>query len=121
MAITPATLSRLMTVRRTRRCMTMCITAGLGQLLKPGMFYRGNQIPARWANRDSFVIVETGFGLGLNFLTTWATWLAQTDDERCKRLHFVSVEKHPLLKADLIRLLETLQIRACDPYHSNPG
>jgi tRNA 5-methylaminomethyl-2-thiouridine biosynthesis bifunctional protein len=70
------------------------------------VFLGGNQLPARWAGRDSFVIVETGFGLGLNFLTTWAAWLAQPDDERCTRLHFVSVEKHPLLKVDLIRLLE---------------
>jgi tRNA 5-methylaminomethyl-2-thiouridine biosynthesis bifunctional protein len=70
------------------------------------VFLGGNQLPARWAGRDSFVIVETGFGLGLNFLTTWAAWLAQPDDEQCIRLHFVSVEKHPLLKVDLIRLLE---------------
>lgn len=70
------------------------------------VFLGGNQLPARWADRDSFVIVETGFGLGLNFLTTWSTWQAQGDATRCRRLHFVSVEKHPLLQADLQRLLE---------------
>ena len=69
------------------------------------VFLGGNQLPERWAGRDSFVIVETGFGLGLNFLTTWSTWRAQSDAARCKRLHFVSVEKHPLLQYDLQRLL----------------
>ena len=73
------------------------------------VFLGGNDLPARWANEtahDHFVIVETGFGLGLNFLTTWAAWRDQGVAARCQRLHFVSVEKHPLLQADLIRLLE---------------
>ncbi len=71
------------------------------------VFLAGNDLPARWENRTSFVIVETGFGLGLNFLTTWATWLELPESRRCSRLHFVSVEKHPLLKADLAKLLAT--------------
>ena len=35
------------------------------------MFLAGNDLPARWEGRDSFVIVETGFGLGVNFLAAW--------------------------------------------------
>lgn len=72
------------------------------------VFLSGNDLPARWFNdpaRDHFVIVETGFGLGLNFLTTWAAWREQSEATRCRRLHFVSVEKHPLQLADLTRLL----------------
>ena len=69
------------------------------------VFLGGNQLPSRWAGRDHFVVVETGFGLGLNFLTTWAAWQSLPESERCQRLHFVSVEKHPLRKADLSRLL----------------
>ncbi len=69
------------------------------------VFLSGNDLPARWVGRDHFVIVETGFGLGLNFLSTWAVWREQPEASRCQRLHFVSVEKHPLLLADLIRLL----------------
>ena len=72
------------------------------------VFLGGNDLPARWANdnaRDHFVIVETGFGLGLNFLATWAAWRKQPEAHRCRRLHFVSVEKHPLLVTDLTRLL----------------
>ena len=76
------------------------------------VFLGGNDLPARWlggTRRNHFVIVETGFGLGLNFLTTWATWRVQPASNRCPRLHFVSVEKHPLLKGDLQRLLAPYQ------------
>jgi tRNA 5-methylaminomethyl-2-thiouridine biosynthesis bifunctional protein len=76
------------------------------------VFLAGNDLPARWSGgtgRRHFVIVETGFGLGLNFLTTWATWRTQTASDRCQRLHFISVEKHPLLKIDLQRLLSRYQ------------
>jgi tRNA 5-methylaminomethyl-2-thiouridine biosynthesis bifunctional protein len=66
------------------------------------VFLGGNDLPARWQGRESFVIVETGFGLGLNFLATWAEWLA--DPRRSQRLHFVSVEKHPFATADLAQL-----------------
>ncbi len=70
---------------------------GLGQARH--VFLNGNDLPARWQNRERFAIVETGFGLGTNFLATWAAWRA--DPARCGRLHFVSVEKHPLLREDL--------------------
>ena len=69
------------------------------------VFLGGNDLPERWCGKDHFVIVETGFGLGLNFLTTWAAWREQPEATRCQRLHFVSVEKHPLLPSDLLRLL----------------
>ena len=32
------------------------------------VFLGGNGLPQAWAERDAFTIVETGFGLGLNFL-----------------------------------------------------
>jgi len=66
-------------------------TSGPGQALH--VFLRGNDLPARWANANVFSIVETGFGLGLNFLATWHAW--RQDPQRCARLHFVSVERHP--------------------------
>ncbi|MCF5805701.1 MULTISPECIES: bifunctional tRNA (5-methylaminomethyl-2-thiouridine)(34)-methyltransferase MnmD/FAD-dependent 5-carboxymethylaminomethyl-2-thiouridine(34) oxidoreductase MnmC [Pseudomonas syringae group] len=49
------------------------------------------------------VIGETGFGTGLNFLCTWQLFneCAPAD----ARLHFVSVEKYPLSRADLQRAL----------------
>jgi tRNA 5-methylaminomethyl-2-thiouridine biosynthesis bifunctional protein len=63
------------------------------------VFMAGNGLPQAWAGRRSFVILETGFGLGTNFLATWAAWRA--DPKRCERLHFVSVERHPFPAADL--------------------
>jgi tRNA 5-methylaminomethyl-2-thiouridine biosynthesis bifunctional protein len=66
------------------------------------VFLGGNELPQKWAGRSRFVILETGFGLGLNFLATWQAW--KRDPQRCTRLHFVSVEKHPFALDDL-RLL----------------
>jgi len=65
------------------------------------VFLAGNGLPGRWQGRDRFVIVETGFGLGNNFLAAWNAWRA--DPQRCERLHFISIEKHPLAAADLRR------------------
>ena len=66
------------------------------------VFMAGNGLPERWRDRQSFAICETGFGLGLSFLATWATWRA--DAQRSKRLHFVSCELHPFTATDLATL-----------------
>jgi tRNA 5-methylaminomethyl-2-thiouridine biosynthesis bifunctional protein len=66
------------------------------------VFLGGNGLPGRWQARARFVVLETGFGFGLNFLATWRAWLE--DPRRCERLHFVSVEKHPFALADLREL-----------------
>ncbi|HEU4622199.1 MAG TPA: FAD-dependent 5-carboxymethylaminomethyl-2-thiouridine(34) oxidoreductase MnmC [Burkholderiaceae bacterium] len=65
------------------------------------VFLAGNQLPERWRGRSRFVIVETGFGLGTNFLATWAAWRA--DAARCDRLFFVSVDRYPPSREDLAR------------------
>jgi tRNA 5-methylaminomethyl-2-thiouridine biosynthesis bifunctional protein len=65
------------------------------------VFLGGNGLPARWAGRDRFVILETGFGLGHNFLAAWDAW--RRDDARCASLHFVSLERHPVRRSDLER------------------
>jgi tRNA 5-methylaminomethyl-2-thiouridine biosynthesis bifunctional protein len=63
------------------------------------VFLKGNELPHRWAGRSRFVVLETGFGFGLNFLVTWQAW--RRDPARCRKLHFVSVEKHPFSLEDL--------------------
>ena len=68
------------------------------------VFLAGNELPARWARRERYVILETGFGFGLNFLVTWRAW--KDDPSRCRRLHYVAVEKHPFALADLRALHE---------------
>lgn len=65
------------------------------------VFLNGNGLPERWRGRARFVVLETGFGLGNNFLATWQAW--RDDAARCERLFFVSIERHPPVHADLVR------------------
>ncbi|RZL10820.1 MAG: FAD-dependent oxidoreductase [Rubrivivax sp.] len=74
-------------------------TGGLAQARH--VFLGGNGLPSRWQRRECFVVLETAFGLGHNFLATWDAW--RQDPARCDRLVFVSVEKHPLRREDLAR------------------
>ncbi len=70
------------------------------------VFLGGNHLKERFVSheRSLFVVAESGFGTGLNFLTLW-----QAFDEFCekqpeaalKRLHFISFEKFPLTAPDL--------------------
>lgn len=78
------------------------------------VFLQGNGLPARWAGRRRFVILETGFGLGNNFLATWQAW--RDDPQRCALLVFVSIEKHPPRREDLPRAhaASPLAARAAD-------
>lgn len=66
------------------------------------VFLQGCGLPQAWVGRQRFVVLETGFGTGLNFLATWAAW--RDDPARPARLHFLSVEKHPFQADDLARL-----------------
>lgn len=68
------------------------------------VFLQGNGLPERWQEREQFTILETGFGLGNNFLATWAAW--QADPKRSNRLHFVSFEAHPFNATDLALMLK---------------
>jgi tRNA 5-methylaminomethyl-2-thiouridine biosynthesis bifunctional protein len=70
------------------------------------VFLAGCGLPERWHGRDQFTVLETGFGLGLNFLTTWATWLA--DPQACRTLNFVSVEAYPVSSEDILRSTQAL-------------
>src|SRR5512144_27884 len=64
------------------------------------VFLGGTACVQRWRDRSQFVILETGFGLGVNFLATWQAW--RDDPARPQRLHFVSVERHPLPASALV-------------------
>jgi tRNA 5-methylaminomethyl-2-thiouridine biosynthesis bifunctional protein len=71
-------------------------SAGGGPAQSRFVFLAGNGLPGRWAGRERFVILETGFGLGLNFLATLRAWRGQPG-----RLHYVAIEKHPFSLQDL--------------------
>lgn len=75
--------------------------AGGGLDQAQGVFLAGCGLPGAWAGRPHFSILETGFGLGLNFLVAWQAWRA--DPARPRRLHFVSVEAWPASAEDLRR------------------
>jgi tRNA 5-methylaminomethyl-2-thiouridine biosynthesis bifunctional protein len=65
------------------------------------VYLGGCRLPHVWQGRQRFIVLETGFGLGLNFLTTWAAW--EADRQSCAELHFVSIEGFPVASADILR------------------
>lgn len=72
------------------------------------VFFQHNDLARRFAalaeqpaDRRHFIIGETGFGSGLNFLATWQLW--QQTAPAHAQLHFVSVEKYPFTSEDLAR------------------
>ena len=79
------------------------------------VFYQQNNIDTRLQSHDQahFVIAETGFGTGLNFLNTcqhFTDHLARQQVQKqlnygVKRLHFIAFEKHPLSVSDLSKIL----------------
>ena len=65
------------------------------------VFLQGCGLPMAWRNQAQWRVLETGFGLGLNFLVTWAAWKA--DPLRPKLLHFVSTEDFPVSVEEMFR------------------
>ncbi|MDB5893152.1 MAG: FAD-dependent cmnm(5)s(2)U34 oxidoreductase [Rhodoferax sp.] len=65
------------------------------------VFLQGCGLPEAWAGQPQWRILETGFGLGLNFLVTWDAW--RRDPAHPRLLHFVSIEAWPASADDLLR------------------
>lgn len=70
------------------------------------VFLGGNDLQTRFPehSRKLFIVAESGFGTGLNFLTLWqafAAFRAEHPDATLERLHFISFEKFPLTRDDL--------------------
>lgn len=65
------------------------------------VFLGGCALPQAWADRPHWHLLETGFGLGLNFLATWLAW--REDPRRPRRLTFESVEAWPVSPDDIRR------------------
>ena len=79
------------------------------------VFIDGNDLRKRFEQvSGDFVIAETGFGTGLNFLLTLLCYqqaLNDTLDKNSKtpvQLHFISTEKYPLTKEELTKSLALL-------------
>ena len=70
------------------------------------VFINGNQLIDRFgrlSDDQRFIIAETGFGTGLNFLAVCQLW--QKLAPKSARLHFISTEKYPLSRDDFARAL----------------
>ena len=72
------------------------------------VFIEGNNLIQRWQALPQdkpcqFVIGETGFGSGLNFLLTWALW--EQYAPKTASLYYLSCEKHPFSHTDLKRCI----------------
>ncbi len=70
------------------------------------VFLASNQLRERWqqlSEKSIFVIGETGFGTGLNFLLAWQLWLETAPKDA--QLFFISTELHPLTQPDLSHAL----------------
>lgn len=80
--------------------------AGRGEAESVYVFVHGSELPERFRALPPggvFSICELGFGTGLNFLLTWKCFLENAPPDA--RLHYVSIEKHPLAPPDLADLL----------------
>lgn len=65
------------------------------------VFLQGCGLPDAWRGRAQCRVLETGFGLGLNFLAAWHAW--RSDPQRPRLLHFASIEAWPVAREDLLR------------------
>ncbi len=74
-------------------------TGGLEQARH--VFLHGCGLPGAWAGQPQWRILETGFGLGLNFLAAWRAW--KDDPQRPRLLHFASCEAWPVAASDLLQ------------------
>ncbi len=61
-------------------------------------YLAANQLRLRFDNARLFTLGEMGFGTGLNFLLSLRYW---REAENGGRLHYVAIEKHPMMLADL--------------------
>lgn len=58
------------------------------------VFLKSNNLPGEWTGRRRFVIAETGFGTGLNFLATQLLFMENSSQGQV--LDYISFEKYPL-------------------------
>ena len=93
---------------------------GQGKEESQHVFLDGNQLAQRWrklfgsGESQSFVIAETGFGTGLNFLATVDLWMSSIKNcnhandqiEAEHYLHYYSFEKFPLSQVALQQTIE---------------
>lgn len=70
------------------------------------VFQEGNRLWEKWQSclKSAFIIAETGFGTGLNFLAVadkFQQFRTEFPEHKLKRLYFISFEKFPLTSEQL--------------------
>lgn len=68
------------------------------------VFLDSNNLPKRFEGQKHFVICETGFGTGLNFLAVWK--LFEAVKKTGQNLHYITFEKFPLTAAQIGEYLQ---------------
>ncbi len=80
------------------------------------VFLQSNRLPERFKDltQHRFVIIETGFGTGLNFLRTCKLWheLKKQRANPNAQLEFISIEQYPIGPGDLQKMYEELAIES---------
>lgn len=102
--ITPATLHWQGTEPRSSQFDDVYYASTAGSEESQHVFIQHNNLPNRFAALPAqalYVIAETGFGTGLNFLEAARCFLDKAPTSA--RLSFISCEKHPLTRQDLIQ------------------
>jgi tRNA 5-methylaminomethyl-2-thiouridine biosynthesis bifunctional protein len=80
-----------------------CTTDGLSQAREVFMAGCGLPPPIEQAHLPAEItVLETGFGLGLNFLALWQAWRHNPGLQHC-RLRFASIEAYPVGAGDLVQ------------------
>lgn len=68
------------------------------------VFHAGCGLPGAWRDAPVFVIGETGFGTGLNFMATYDLWRRTKRPQA--RLNYIAVEGYPLSHTELRECVE---------------
>ncbi|MEJ5989117.1 FAD-dependent 5-carboxymethylaminomethyl-2-thiouridine(34) oxidoreductase MnmC [Ramlibacter sp. PS3R-8] len=69
------------------------------------VFLEGCELPRAWEGRPHWRVLDTGFGAGLKFLSTWQAW--RSDPLRPRLLHVVALVERPAAAGDLHAVVRT--------------
>lgn len=103
--ITPATITWRDGQPYSEQCNDFYFSQDNGLAEKMHVFIEGNALAQRWQHlsADHFMVAETGFGTGLNFLLTWQQWREHAPQSAT--LFYYSCEQYPLSVQDLQKAL----------------
>jgi tRNA 5-methylaminomethyl-2-thiouridine biosynthesis bifunctional protein len=82
------------------------MTAAAGELEHVRhVFLEGCGVPQAWAGRPQWRVLDTGFGAGLKFLSTWQAW--RSDPLRPRLLHVAAIVERPPTSGELVARAQT--------------